>query len=294
MSELASRVLTVLVGMVGFLLLFSLIGFWYATHPPHFRSSLKPSDLGWPSTAVEFTTADGLRLRGWLVPSRAGASEGRAIILLHGYPFDKGNILPLGAFLRTDYDLLYFDFRSFGESEGSMTTAGYREVQDLQAAVDFLRARDYRQIGVWGFSLGGAVALLSLKQGVVVDAIVADSSYADLGGLTEAYYGNFGPLSWALARFTGHWARLFLGVDPRSVSPAAAAQGTTTPVLVIHSRTDDQIPFRHALVIQAALADNPKAGVWFLESARHGESWSRHQAEYEERVRAFFREFVGR
>ena len=226
------------------------------------------------------------------MPSRAQAAHDRAIILLHGYPFDKGNILPLGAFLRDQYDLLYFDFRSFGESEGSLTTIGYREVEDLRTAVAFLRSRGYQRIGVWGFSFGAAVALLSLDRGVVVEAIVADSSYADLAQMAEAYYGNLGPLSWVLARLTDLWARIFLGVELRAVSPAAAARGSTTPILLIHSRADDQISFSQALEIQAPLAGNPNARFWFVERARHGEAWSRYRAEYEARVEAFFREFV--
>ena len=293
-GEPVTRGLTLLVGVIGvllLLLLLSLIGFWSGVHPPRYVSDLKPSDLGWPYTAVEFTTADGLRLRGWLVPGRAATAGDRAIILLHGYPFDKGNVLPLGDFLRGDYDLLYFDFRYFGESEGNLTTIGDREVEDLRAAVAFLRSRGYQRIGVWGFSFGAAVALLSLEQGVDVEAMVADSSYADLAQMAEAYYGNLGPLSWVLARFTDLWARIFLGVAPRTVSPADAARDSTTPILLIHSRQDEQIGFRQALQIQAALAENPKARFWFVEVARHGEGWSHHQTEYEARVRAIFVEF---
>ncbi|MBI3965201.1 MAG: alpha/beta hydrolase [Chloroflexi bacterium] len=316
-------ILLVLTVFAGLLLLVSFFGYWSATHPPRYRSAVTPASFGWPYEPVEIATADGLRLRGWLVKGEAGNSPAtRAIVMLHGYPFDKGNILPLGGYLRSEFDLLLFDFRSFGESEGSATTVGYREVGDLAAAVKLLRERGYQRIGVWGFSLGGAVALLSQaadgrddggtagqpdsgamgRQGEVVwngrglqiDAIVADSAYADLARLAEAYYGRVPGLSWLLAKLTELWASALLGVHPRDVSPAVASRGTRTPVLLIHSRADDQIPFENALEIQRALAENSNARFWFVDGARHGEAWSRYRVEYEQRVQSFFREHLNR
>ena len=66
---------------------------------------------------VSFRTADGLTLRGWHIPSVK--TTGKNLILLHGYPADKGNILPALAFLHEDFNLLLFDFRYLGKSEGS-------------------------------------------------------------------------------------------------------------------------------------------------------------------------------
>jgi fermentation-respiration switch protein FrsA (DUF1100 family) len=54
------------------------------------------------------------------------------------------------------------------------------------------------------------------------------------------------------------WARLFLGADITSASPAAAAARLDIPVLLFASRDDEQIPFAHAERLRTALANNPR------------------------------------
>jgi len=100
-------------------------------------SSITPRNLNMPYEQVSFTTADGLSLRGWFILS--GKRAAKTLILLHGYPADKGNILPALAFLHADFNLLLFDFRYLGESDGSYSTAGAKEVEDLFRLGDFER-----------------------------------------------------------------------------------------------------------------------------------------------------------
>src|SRR3970282_2554644 len=97
--------------------------------------------------AGAFRPAHGLTLRGWYIP--AARTTEKTLILLHGYPADKGDILPALAFLHEDFNLLLFDFRYLGESEGSYSSAGAKEVEDLLAAIRFLKARGLEQVGVW-------------------------------------------------------------------------------------------------------------------------------------------------
>lgn len=65
--------------------------FWQAVHPPKYLSNQKPSDFGWEFEDITLTTSDNLKLAGWFVPAKKEETKS-AIILLHGYPFDKGNL----------------------------------------------------------------------------------------------------------------------------------------------------------------------------------------------------------
>ena len=123
--------------------------FYISIRPPKIVSSITPRNLNMPYEQVSFTTVDGLTLRGWFVPSEKKAAK--TLILLHGYPADKGNILPALAFLHADFNLHLFDFRYLGESEGSYSTAGAKEVEDLLAAIRFLKTRGIEEVGVGGF-----------------------------------------------------------------------------------------------------------------------------------------------
>ena len=278
--------------IVGWLLLlatgfvvFSLLSFWLAVRPPRLTVGLRPSDVDLRVEAVSIQTADGLRLAGWLAP-RPGAP---AVILLHGYPAEKSDLLPLAAALHARFTVLLVDFRYFGESEGRVTTLGFRERDDVRRAVDLLHARGFTPVGVFGFSMGGAVGLLAAAEEPRIKAVVAYAAFADLRILGQELYAYLWVLRGPFVALLRLWARLFLGADITRPSPAEASARLGIPVFLIHSRQDDQIPFAHAERLQRALATNGGAQFAFVDRARHGELGR----ELERRVADFFGEHLG-
>jgi uncharacterized protein len=264
-----------------FLVVTSLWLFYTSIRPPKILSSLTPRDLNMDYEDVLFKTADGLTLRGWYVP--AAKITPKTLVLLHGYPADKGNILPALAFLHDDFNLLLFDFRYLGQSEGSYSTAGAKEVEDLIAALEFLKSRGISEVGVWGFSMGGAVALMTIKRAPAIRAVISESSYASLAGMALQLF-RLPLVNYPFAVLVGIWAKMFLGIDLREVSPAEKVHGTNIPTLLIHSSTDPVIPFSHAESLKAALADNPRAEFWFKDGYAHGELG----LDYRDRIKKFF------
>jgi len=255
--------------------------FYISIRPPKMVSSITPRNLNMPYEQVSFTTADGLSLRGWFILS--GKRAAKTLILLHGYPADKGNILPALAFLHADFNLLLFDFRYLGESDGSYSTAGAKEVEDLLAAIRFLKTRGIEEVGVWGFSMGGAVGLMTIDKAPEIRAVVSESSYASLTEMAlQLFRVPF--LNYPIAYLIGFWAKLFLGIDVRDVSPAEKIRNTTVPILITHSSTDTVIPFSQAKTLQGALINNPRAEFWFNDEFAHGQMGS----DYQSRVRNFF------
>ena len=104
-----NAILRIVLIVSALLILVSVWLFYISIRPQKIVSSITPRDLNMPHEQVSFTTADGLKLRGWFIPSAKKAAK--TLILLHGYPADKGNILPVLAFLHADFNLLLFDFR---------------------------------------------------------------------------------------------------------------------------------------------------------------------------------------
>lgn len=231
---------------------------------------------------VSFETADGLTLRGWHIPAKK--PNDKTVILLHGYPADKGNILPPLAFLHDDFNLLLFDFRSLGESDGNYSTAGAKEVADLLAAIRFLKTRAITEVGVWGFSMGGAVALMAIEKAPEIRAVVAESSYASLSEMALEFF-RVPLVTYPIAYLIGLWAKLLLGIDLRDASPAERIRNSTIPILITHSSADAVIPFSQAKSLQRALDNNPRAEFWFSEEFAHGQL----DADYQSRVRNFFK-----
>jgi len=252
----------------------------FAVRPPRLTIPLSPKDYNLRAEEVTITTEDGLRLSACLIP-RSGVP---AVILLHGYPAEKADMLPVAAALHPHFATLLVDMRYFGKSEGWATTLGFRERHDLKRAVDFLTERGFTSVGVFGFSLGGAVAIMTAAEDARIRAVAAYAAFSDLRTLGHELYSPFWLLKYPLVRLMLLWARLFLGGDVTTPSPEMAARTLSIPVLLIHSRDDEQIAFHHAERLRQALTNPSNAEFYFMERRRHGEL----PLDFGERLRKFF------
>jgi len=270
--------------LAGGFLLASLLSFWIAVRPPRIAIPLQPKDVRLAVEEVTITAEDGVRLAAWLV-ERPGAP---AVILLHGYPAEKADMLPIAAALAPRFTVLLMDQRYFGRSEGRVTTLGLRERADLRRAIDVVAARGHPAVGVFGFSLGGAVALLTAAEDPRIKAVAAYAPFADLRMLGHQLYAWLFVLKYPFVGMMRVWSRVFLGADLTAPTPAAAVATLSIPVLLIASREDEQIPFRHAERLREALAQNPRAEFAFMARGRHGEM----PPDFEARLTRFFLLYV--
>lgn len=271
---------------VAFLIFFSLYGFWTATHPPRYITNLTPKDLGWAFEEVSLTTTDNIKLAAWMIP--ATNKSDKVVILLHGYPADKANLLQWSSFLHQDFNLFFLDFRYFGNSQGQLTTIGFHEQKDLQTALDYLQNKGFTKIGAMGFSLGGAVAMLTTSKDGRIKAIVSDSTFANIDHMGYAFYKPLLVLKYPLTFLTKLWAQIFLGINADEIAPEKAAENLKIPILLIHSKKDQVIPFENAIHIQKALSSNPKAEFFFLDEGTHGFLPANLQKQYQQKVVEFF------
>jgi len=266
--------------LVGIVVLLSLLQFILSVRPPRFYSDNKPLDYGLKYEDVSFVTKDEMKISAWLIES--DKSNG-TVIIGHGYPFDKGNVLPVAKFLYPDYNLLFYDHGYFGESEGKMTTVGLREVLDVEAAVEFVRERmgENESIGLYGFSLSASAMIMARPR---VNAIVSDSAYADLGNLVRHVYRIFGPLKYPFVWMTNLYSKVFFGKFPSEISSANALRGYDVPVLVIYGEKDSQIPIENAYELKQS---NSNVELWIVEGADHGQAYAFNKREYEKRIKTF-------
>jgi pimeloyl-ACP methyl ester carboxylesterase len=262
-------------------------------HPARQPLSGTPAGLGLRYENVAFRAPDGTRIRGWFVPAKSGAPRG-VILVCHGYPGNRADLLKVSGFLsRAGFAVLAFDFRSLGESDGDLCTIGYREVGDVEGAVAYLKTRsDTRNLpfGIYGTSMGGAVALQAAAKLPALHAVVADSPYASLDRAVaqrfRCYAGNAGG---ALLGVPARWmGDQMIGADSASVSPVAhVAAISPRPVFLIYGDADRLIlPDDSRLLF--ARAGTPKQA-WKISGAGHVGGYGMAGAEYERRVAGFFR-----
>lgn len=242
-----------------------------------------PSDLR--GREVEFESASGAKIRGWLLPGERGAG---AVVLMHGVRGSRLGMLGRARFLSAaGYTVLLFDFQAHGESGGSRITTGYLESRDARAALDFVRAvAPGERVGVVGVSMGGAATLLA-EPPLDAQALVLEMVYPTIEQAIDnrlrmsigAWGVVFRPL------FTSQ-LRLRLGISAEDLHPIDHAAQVTAPKLFIAGAEDVHTTLEESRQLFGAAAE-PKE-FWAVEGARHQDLHALKGREYEERILDFF------
>jgi alpha-beta hydrolase superfamily lysophospholipase len=267
-------------------LLALLIPWEAALHPLHTAPKRTPDAQGLAFEEVRFRTADGLSLAGWVVPHpRARAN----VIFCHGHGRNRGHVAGLLPTLRgLGLNVLAFDFRGHGESDGHTSTFGCREVNDLLAAVAYLEGRfPGRPLLLAGVSLGAAVCLQALPHLPEVRAVWSEGAFARLAVPVEHEFRLLpgwvrGPLV-AAYDWLG-W--LDCGLWVPGVNPVEAVARSRVPVYFCHGRHDELVPISEGELLYQAHA-GPK-WCWWVENASHYNVRQRNPEEYLGRLRSFF------
>ncbi len=257
--------------------------------------TLTPADWGLPYEDVSFTTSDELTVEGWFV-DREGTSRG--IVLAPGKGTNRWDILqkaPVRYLYEHGFDILLFDPRSTGKSDGSKYGFGYFESQDIAHAVEFLRTEKGEEaVGVWGGSAGASAAIIAGLESSGIDAIVADSPYANLKMAASSYGEHqedklmqiFFPFYMGIARFT-----LNFDVNGKT-NLRQRISNLETPLFLIHGLEDRALSPRNSQLLYEN-AGGPKR-LWLVEGAWHVGGHEIYPGEYKKRVTSFFQNYVGR
>jgi len=264
---------------------------WQTVRPKNAPLRTDPGRDGLAYERVAFHSADGTPLAGWFIPAPVKSARG-VIVLCHGVDSDRRAMLWKARVLhKHGYATLLFDFRGRGESGPALCTIGYREVDDLLAAVALIQSRpDCRDqpIGVFGESQGGAVALMGTARCPAIRAVAAESPFARLDHAVDHHFrGLFGACTPAV-EYPVRWMGELLirkrccDVSPVSEVPRIAPR----PILLVQDADDALCPPSETAALLAAAG--PNATLWTVPGAIHIEAQTVAPDEFERRVTAFF------
>jgi fermentation-respiration switch protein FrsA (DUF1100 family) len=254
---------------------------------------------------VSFPSDGGATLRGWLVPAREGAGDGRVgIVAAHARGGDRRSYLDhLPLFQELGYATLLFDFREHGLSDGAGRgmSLGYREAEDVSAAVRFLKeTTGVRRVVVIGHSLGGSAVILAGATDPAIDAVIADSSLASFEQYihdTTAVFARRRPLLRWLPPPPHLWSRLVVAFTawrigvPQLASPeSVVARIAPRPLLLMHGTGDGAVEWAHTQRLYESAAA-PKE-LWLAEGAEHNALHHKYPQEYRRRVAGFLQRFA--
>jgi fermentation-respiration switch protein FrsA (DUF1100 family) len=247
-----------------------------------------PSDYGLPYERISFPSYDGTILRGWFVPA---VRPRGTVVFCHGRAGSKApDLIYVPQFRQHGFNVLLFDFRAHGESDGTQSSLVYYERQDLLAAIAYLRKRGIEQVGLMGFSMGAAVAIATAPLSEAVRAVIADSAFAEVRTIAVTYLQQRGiprPLASGLATLIIWAAGLRLGCHLPDADPLRwVGRIAPRPLLLIHGGQDEGIPVSDAQRLYEA-ASEPKE-LWIAPEAEHRCADKVRPEEYMSRVLGFF------
>ena len=238
-------------------------------------------------------TDDSFVLKGWLFPS--GNSD-KAVILVHSYgnnrlQFGTKTVDMIKEFLNKGYAVFTFDLRNSGESGGKDTTFGYHEKDDVKAAVKYVSSQGYKNITLMGFSTGASASILAAAESEAVDAVIADSPYADLSSYFESDLDKWSNLPGLPFNKTIPIAMEAGGsINLDEASPLRAIDGKNPPYLMlIHGRGDHIIPIENSIELFRKYSELNSRGseFWQTDDDGHATSYLKYTGEYMEKVFSF-------
>ena len=255
---------------VVFIALFYIFQSRYVYYPER-NLTADPGQLGLRFDSVYFETADGLTLSAWFIP---GDNTRGVILFCHG---NAGNIShrleSIQIFHQLGLDVFIFDYRGYGQSEGKPSEQG--TYQDAEAAWRYLieeRQLAPADIIVFGRSLGGTVASW-LARSHTPGALILESTFTSLRDVASTLYPYL-PVR-LLLRFQYNTAEYLRGVN--------------CPVLIVHSRDDEIMPFSQG----RRLFDIAREPKHFLEiTGTHNEGFIASGKHYEAGLNGFISEYA--
>ncbi|GAC1457567.1 MAG: alpha/beta hydrolase [Ktedonobacterales bacterium] len=273
-----------------------------------------PGDLGLAYSNITFPSRDDhIQLKGWLIPGElpdGSLTVQRTIIMVHGNDGNRADktismIFLEAGLVRHGFAVLTLDLRGLGESPDAPNSLGYFEYRDVLGAVDFLRSGEMpfpslgrpRILGGWGISKGGVSLMLAAARESAIRALVADSSYPDMGPILEREIPSRSGLPPAFTPGILFAARVLYGIDfyairPRDVFGALAPR----PIFFIEGDHDDFDPPANLAIMTSEASAVPGAHVqsWQVPHVtHHAQCFNVAPAEYIQRVVAFYTAALG-
>jgi pimeloyl-ACP methyl ester carboxylesterase len=222
---------------------------------PRLAHGRTPADLGLAAETVRLRMAGGKSLFAWFVPA-PGAVPAPAVLLMHGWGANAALMLPAVPPLHAaGFAVLLPDARCHGASDDEEFSSMPRFAEDIGAGLDWLRAQtavDAARLAVVGHSVGAAAALLAGTQREDIRAVVTLSAFAHPAELMRRWLHEqhlpWWPLGWAVSR---HVQRV-IGARFDDIAPLASLPRLRCPVLLVHGRHDETVPYGDAERLHAA------------------------------------------
>ena len=190
-------------------------------------------------------TSDGIKL----ALNHYKTGHKKVIIIVHGWFMTKDSkaFSNLAEDFSRYYDVISFDCRGHGKSSGFYTFTS-KEPVDLKAVVDYAK-KQYGEIYLAGFSLGGALVLIHSALYNDIDKIIAVSAPADFDKIENQMWKKEAWLPTLKKCEPRRWCSvrpsfIYLMMRPK-IKPVEIIKYVKAPVLFIAGKKDPTVHLWH-------------------------------------------------
>jgi pimeloyl-ACP methyl ester carboxylesterase len=194
------------------------------------------------------------------------------VILLHGFLSSKESVYSVAEALnKHGIDALAIDFNGHGNSGGDLSEFTISNaLDDCSAALDYAKKQGYSKIGLFGFSIGGFIALCFMHERKFIPETCA--LCAPLSNYTEIF-GKSDVEEW---RGSGMLKAKGLGlnikIDYKFYEDGISHDGyekwntISSPILILHGTEDTVVPISQS---EALIKYLPNAHLLRISGANH-------------------------
>ena len=248
-----------------------------------------PASVGLDYRDISFTSRDdNITLRGWHIPG-----QGNAVIIIVNGGFQNridDNADTLGitrGLVGKGYDILLFDLRGRGESDGRGLSLSYID-KDIGGAVDYVKGEGYasEKIYIMGFCSGAASSCIFASRNSP-GALILDGCFIDVPTMVKRQAASIGiPEFLAVPFLPGVLLATRIIYDYHMVNAIDVVADITCPILFIHEEYDDYVTLEETRRLLAA-SKNPANEMWEISGVEHSHSYRARSEEFIERVDNF-------
>ena len=254
-----------------------------------------PADAGYPFEEVTLDLPVG-EAPAWLVPAPAGSSGQTWAIMVHGRGASRQETLrALATTQRLGLTSLHVTYRNDSDAPASADGRyglGFTEWQDVQVAVEYALAHGARDLVLFGWSMGGAIALQTADKSPDAErirALVLDGPVVDWFELIRFHTRQY-RLPLRLGQLvadllSAQRATLMTGLDHpirlTDLDWITRSAELRVPTLILHSVDDEYVPASASMELAER---SPRVTLVPFQKARHTKEWNVDPARWEAAV----------
>lgn len=173
---------------------------------------------------------------------KTDSSKG-TIILFHGYCDTKSSMLDRSdEFLKLGYSTLLVDFMGSGGSDGSQTTIGFKEAEEVKTCYDYLTKQGEQKIILFGTSMGAVAISKAINDyNIQPAAIIMECPFGTMYQTTCARFNSLGIPSFPMAAILDFWGGIQNGFWAFSLKPTEYAKAIECPTLLLYGEQDKKV-----------------------------------------------------